>query len=106
MRAYEKHLFVCVNERAEGAPRQSCGEAIGKEIVAKFKTLIIEHKLRMEVRAQRASCFDWCENGTIVTVYPEGVIYGGVSLENVDEIFHEHILNNRPVKRLKTAFSK
>lgn len=106
MKPYEKHLFVCINERPEGAPRQSCGETTGKKIVARFKELIIEHKLRMTIRAQRASCFDWCENGPIVTVYPEGIIYGRVSLNDVDEIFREHLLNNRPVKRLKTPFSK
>lgn len=106
MKAYEKHLFVCINERAEGAPRVSCGESKGTEIVAKFKSLIAENKLRMKVRAQRASCFDWCENGPIVTVYPEGIIYGKVSIDDVDEIFQSHIQNNNPVKRLMVDFNK
>lgn len=105
MKLYEKNIFVCINQRAAGAPRQCCGEEHGKEIVAKFKALIAEQGIRMKVRAQRASCFDWCEQGPIVTIYPEGVVYGGVQLEDVQEIFDEHILNNRPIERLKTPFS-
>lgn len=106
MKLFEKHIFVCINQRVEGAPRVCCGEENGKAIVARFKELIVQHKLKMEVRAQRSSCFDWCEEGPIVTVYPEGIVYGKVSLNNVDEIFNHHILNNVPVEHLKTAFSK
>ncbi|MCB0400635.1 MAG: (2Fe-2S) ferredoxin domain-containing protein [Flavobacteriales bacterium] len=90
-----------MNQRAEGAPRMSCGEDHGKAIVARFKELIAENKLRMKVRAQRASCFDWCEKGPIVMVHPEQIIYGGVTLEDVEEIFTSHILCNTPVDRLK-----
>lgn len=103
---YKKHLFVCINQRAEGAPRTCCGEERGTEIAARFKALIMEHKLKMTVRAQRASCFDWCEKGPIVTVYPEGVVYGKVSPDDVQEIFESHILNNKPVKRLLVTFKK
>jgi (2Fe-2S) ferredoxin len=106
MRLFEKHIFICINQRAEGAPRQCCGEETGLELTAAFKSLITEHKLKMKVRAQRASCFDWCENGPIITIYPEGVVYGNVQKSDVEEIFNEHILNNRPVTRLKTQFSK
>lgn len=105
MKLYEKHIFVCINERVEGAPRVSCGEKNGKAIVARFKELIVEKKLKVKVRAQRASCFDWCEDGPIVTVYPDKVVYGKVSLNDVDEIFEQHILNNNHVVRLKTKFS-
>lgn len=106
MRLYEKNIFVCINQRIEGAPRVCCGEENGNAIVARFKELIVEHKLKMKVRAQRASCFDWCEEGPIVTVYPEGIVYGKITPNEVDEIFQKHILNNQPVEHLKTKFSK
>lgn len=103
---YEKHIFVCINQRDENAVRPCCGEENGTEIVARFKELITEHKLKMKVRAQRASCFDICEKGPIMVVYPEGVFYGGVNLEDVEEIFTQHILNNEPVERLRLHFDK
>jgi len=103
---YQKHIFVCINQRAESNPRVCCGEENGTAIVARFKALIIEHKLKMKVRAQRTSCFDWCEKGPIVTIYPDGFIYGGITPELVDEIFKSHIINNIPVEHLLVNFSK
>ena len=34
-------------------------------------------------------------------VYPEGVFYVGVELADVDEIINDHIINNKPVERLR-----
>ena len=38
--------------------------------------------------------------GVVVVVYPEGVWYGGVRPQDVDEIIEEHVVNGRPVARL------
>lgn len=97
---YDKHIFICVNQRAAGAPRLSCGEAHGMEIVDAFKTKLKEKKIPLKLRAQRAGCLDICDYGQTVAVYPEGVFYVGVELGDVDEIIDEHIVNNRVVQRL------
>ena len=98
---YDKHIFICVNKRAEGAPRRSCGEAHGMEIVEAFKKKLKELNLPIKLRAQKAGCLDICDFGQTVVVYPEGVFYVGVELSDVDEIINEHIINNRIVERLK-----
>ncbi len=100
---YKKHIFVCINERLDG--RASCGEKTGMELVDEFKKLITENNLNTEVRAQKAGCFDTCGFGPAVVVYPEGVFYGKVQLEDVAEIIQSHILNDVPVARLKMPFS-
>ncbi len=100
IKPYAKHIFICNNQRAEGAPRICCGEETGNEIAAKFKRLIAEKRLKTTVRAQRASCFDWCEQGPIISIYPEGTIYGNVSIKDVELIFNQHILNHKPVEHL------
>jgi (2Fe-2S) ferredoxin len=38
-----------------------------------------------------------------MVVYPENVWYGGVTLNDVDEIIEEHIKNGRVVERLVIA---
>jgi (2Fe-2S) ferredoxin len=103
---FEKHIFVCINERAPGAARQCCGDETGTAIAKRFKELIQENKLRMKVRAQRSSCFDICEHGPVAVVYPEGIFYKGISVADVDEIFEQHILNNKPVERLQLRIPK
>ncbi len=45
-----------------------------------------------------------CELGPSIVVYPEGVFYGKVQLEDVAEIVTEHIENDRIVERLLMNF--
>lgn len=97
---YDKHIFICINQRAAVAPRISCGENHGMEIVNSFKKKLKEKKLPIKLRAQKSGCLDICDFGQTVVVYPEGVFYVGVALSDVDEIIEEHIINNRLVERL------
>jgi (2Fe-2S) ferredoxin len=97
---YNKHIFICTNQRAPDAARISCGEAHGMEIVDAFKKKLKELNLPVKVRAQRAGCLDICDFGQTVVVYPEGIFYVGVELSDVNEIISEHIINNKPVDRL------
>ncbi|HET6226069.1 MAG TPA: (2Fe-2S) ferredoxin domain-containing protein [Bacteroidia bacterium] len=97
---YDKHIFICVNQRAAGAPRRSCGEAHGLEIVDEFKKRLKELNLPLKLRAQKAGCLDICDFGQTVAIYPEGIFYVGVELTDVEEIIQEHIIQNKPVQRL------
>jgi (2Fe-2S) ferredoxin len=99
---YKKHIFICTNDREQGL--DSCGSVQGMALVEAFKNLVKQHKLQVEVRAQRAGCLDVCKHGLAMVVYPEGVFYGKVQLEDVQEIFENHILNNTPVDRLQLHF--
>lgn len=103
---YQKHLFICANQRGADAPRPSCGEQTGLALVAAFKKAIKDKNLDIRIRAQRTGCLDLCEHGPTVAVYPEGVIYGNVSLADVQEIVDEHIEKGTPVERLKLKFNK
>lgn len=102
---YKKHIFICNNQRTSG-DRKSCGETHGLELVKAFKKLISDAGISVDVRAQKAGCLDVCDLGPVMVIYPEGVFYGNVGLSDVDEIFHEHVLNDRPVERLKLSFDK
>lgn len=101
---YEKHLFICTNQRPEGAPRPSCGDQHGLALIAAFKKAINDKKLGIPIRTQKSGCLDLCELGPTVVVYPEGVFYGNVQLSDVQEIVDEHIEGGRPVERLRLKF--
>jgi (2Fe-2S) ferredoxin len=101
---YDRHLFVCTNQRIN-SERPSCGEAHGMELKA-FKKEIKDRGLNVNMRAQKAGCFDICELGPNVVVYPEGVFYGKVQLSDVMEIVEEHLINGRPVERLRLHFQR
>lgn len=99
---FKKHLFVCINERTDG--RKSCGEAFGMVLVDAFKSRINRDRINAEVRAQKAGCLDVCELGPALVVYPEGVFYGKMSLEDVEEVYQSHIIGGVPVERLRIKF--
>ena len=101
MPGFETHLFVCTNRRAEGHPRGCCDEKGSYELLLRFKKALEDRGLKGRMRANKAGCLDHCETGATVVVYPEGVWYGGVTLDDVEEIVEEHLLQGRPVERLR-----
>lgn len=98
---FDKHIFICTNQRAEGAPRKSCGEKHGLELVEEFRKQLKEKKLPLRIRAQKSGCLDICDFGPTVAVYPEGIFYVNVQLSDVSEIVDEHVVNDRTVDRLR-----
>ncbi|MFI5237400.1 MAG: (2Fe-2S) ferredoxin domain-containing protein [Ignavibacteriales bacterium] len=101
MKRFEKHIFVCENKRPDGHPKGCCADKNSLEVRALFKKRLKELGLNSSVRANAAGCLDACEYGVTVLVYPEQIWYGGVTVEDVDEIIQQHILKNNPVERLK-----
>jgi len=90
---------VCTNQRT-GTDKLSCGESHGLALVGEFKKLIKDLKVDLKIRTSRAGCLGICDFGPTVAVYPEGVFYVGVQLNDVQEIVNSHLLQNKPVERL------
>jgi (2Fe-2S) ferredoxin len=101
MTYYAKHVFFCVNEREPGVA--CCAGCGANEMQAHTKQRIKALRKNGEgkIRINRAGCLDRCDEGPVMVVYPEGIWYRYVDQVDVDEIIDEHLLNNRPVKRLQ-----
>lgn len=98
---FRYHVFVCENRRDPSDPRGSCGAKGSEAIRAALKDEIARRGLKKQVRANQAGCLDACADGPTVVVYPEGVWYGGVRVEDVPEIVESHLVNGVPVERLR-----
>lgn len=99
----ERHLFVCINERDADNPKGCCSTKGASAVRQRLKRLAFDAGLRGRVRINSAGCLDQCEHGVTIVVYPEGVWYGHVTEDDVEEIFNEHVLHGRPVERLRLA---
>src|SRR4051812_14241675 len=82
----ERYLFVCTNRREEGNPKGSCAQKGSEELVKRLKGALLERGLAKSVRACSTSCLDLCEVGASIVVEPDHVVYGNVTLEDVDAI--------------------
>lgn len=101
MPPYERHVFVCENTRDPADPKGCCASKGSKPIRDRLKILAKEAGLKGRVRVNGSGCLDQCAHGPTIVVYPEAIWYGHVKLEDVEEIFREHVLGGRPVERLR-----
>jgi (2Fe-2S) ferredoxin len=102
-RKLKHHIFVCTNERPDGHPRGCCKAKGSEELLSTFKEELSRLGLRGEVRAQKSGCLDTCEAGPAVVVYPDNIWYGAVKASDVAEIIQSHLIEGKPVERLRIA---
>lgn len=103
MSLYKHHVFVCHNVRPEGAPRPSCTTDGKSELLTQLQQATKASGIAAEVRINKSGCLDQCEHGPTVVVYPDAVWYGNVRPEDAAEIVEQHLVNGKPVERLRIA---
>lgn len=95
------HIFVCTSSRINGQQKGFCFQKESVDIVQNFMQEVEERELSGEVMVTNTGCLAICEKGPIVIVYPEGVWYGKVTADDVEEIMDKHIEGGEIVKRLE-----
>jgi len=82
------HIFVCVNDR-QGA-RKSCADGRGAEIRQILKDRFQQMELPANsVRVSQSLCMGLCNEGPNLMIYPQGLWYSAVKLEDIDTIISE-----------------
>ena len=100
MAEFERHVFVCINERVPGHPRGCCSAKDSTSIREALKARCKREGLAARVRINTSACLDQCEHGPTIVVYPEAVWYGFVKMEDVEEIVQSHLIGGVPLQRL------
>jgi (2Fe-2S) ferredoxin len=94
VRAYVQHILVCTDSKSKPCKKG------GPEVLEAFEKAIKARRLGKQVMVTEIGHVGGCSLGPNVIVYPEGVWYGRVDPDDVDEIIEEHILEGRVVQRL------
>jgi (2Fe-2S) ferredoxin len=96
----QRHVFVCSQQRPPGHPRGSCAAKGASPLLQAFWGELQKRQAYDKVAITYSGCLGPCDNGPNVLVYPEGVLYSGVSAADVTEIFDSHLEGGQPVERL------
>jgi (2Fe-2S) ferredoxin len=101
MSFYRHHVFFCTNQRDNG--RQCCNDINAIRLLDYAKQRVRELKLNRpgEIRISASGCMDRCARGPVIAIYPEAVWYTYANERDVEEIITEHLVNGRPVERLR-----
>jgi (2Fe-2S) ferredoxin len=98
---YRYHVFFCTNQRDNGRPCCHNHDALALRSYAKEKVKALGLARQHQVRINTAGCLNRCLQGPIIVVYPEGTWYTYANRKDIDEIISEHLVNGRPVERLR-----
>ncbi len=82
----ERYLFVCINRRDADNPKGSCAAKGSEELVKKLKEALVKRGAQSKIRVCSSSCLDLCESGASIVVEPDHVVYGSVTLADVDAV--------------------
>lgn len=89
---YRAHILVC-----GGTPCVLKGSrAVQNALVQEIKNKGLDE----EIKVVETGCLGISEVGPVMVVYPEGVTYCRVTVDDVPEIVEEHLLKGRVVQRL------
>lgn len=98
MEPFRYHVYVCTQEKPGGAP--CCSASGSVAVLEKLRATVARAGLDGDVQVTTCGSLGLCERGPNMVVYPEGVWYSRVQVEDVDEIVREHFAAGRPVTRL------
>ena len=78
----------------------SCQSTGASDVARELVDELVKNDLSDRVTLVRTGCNGFCAVGPIMVMYPGGILYHGMTAEDVPEIVSEHILNGRLVERL------
>jgi len=95
------HLLLCATpSKALCCPDPAVGAASWNRLKQLVHELGLEDPARPEgvVLRTKADCLRVCAEGPILLIWPDGVIYGGVTPERIEAILRQHVIGGVPVE--------
>lgn len=98
MEPFKYHVYVCTQDKPDEMP--CCAANGSQQVLEELRSAVHEAGLHDEVQITTCGSLGLCERGPNMVVYPEGVWYSRVQVEDLAEIVREHFGGGRPVTRL------
>jgi (2Fe-2S) ferredoxin len=98
---YQKHIFICTNQRAENKACCANHDAAAACTYVKLKVKQLGLAGNAGVRVSSAGCLGRCELGPVAVIYPEGVWYHYNNTQDLETIINTHLIEGKVVKELQ-----
>jgi len=96
------HLLLCATPSKNLC--SPADPAVGLASWERLKVLVRELGLETPGRPggivlrTKADCLRICREGPILLIWPEGIVYGGVTPERIERIVKEHVVGGQPIE--------
>ena len=94
------HLLLCATpSKALCCPDPAVGAASWEALKRLVRELGLENPARSGgiVLRTKADCLRICAEGPVLLIWPDGIVYGGVTPERIETILRQHVIGGRPV---------
>ena len=99
MEPFRYHVYICTQEKPDpNVP--SCSGRGSQKVLEALRAELGKAGLGDEVQITTSGSLGLCTRGPNMIVYPEGIWYSGVQVEDIPEIVQEHFVAGRTVARL------
>ena len=95
------HLLLCATPaKALCCPDPAVGAASWETLKRLIRELGLEDPARAGglVLRTKADCLRVCVEGPVLLIWPDGIVYGGVTPERIERIVREHVIAGQPIE--------
>ena len=90
----KKHVFIC--------NASHCNQKGARDVAGRLRIEIIRRGLDAEILINNCGTIDLCDIGPNLVIYPDGVIYSGVTLKDIPDIV-KALTSDEHVERLRLS---
>ncbi len=98
MKYFRSHVLVCVDPE--------CLEKGAHEVMDAIQDELVAQGLIDEVQVLETSRIGGCAQGPEIMVYPEGIHYGDLTVDDIPFLVEEHFLKGRVAKKFVIEVGK
>ncbi len=85
---YKRHIFVCINDKEEG---DCCAKRDSEKILKILREHINQNSLMSTYNVTKTKCLGHCLEGPTIAIYPEGLFFKKVTVEDAKNIIGEFL---------------